>query len=172
MGVNSLPWSRTRSALTGPLVAAMQQIADWLKKLGTRRLLGNLFELQDLGRRDLKGIGGPARAWAALRARSVESRFDALHGSGLTALVGRGRKRPNFCCGAGVLTRPGPLLTCTARTARHVDTPSHPHSAAQTPRGDNDRRDFSRRIDTSMLRGYVLERWYLSKRHPTTACAG
>ena len=29
------------------------------------------------------------RAWAALRASSVESRFEALHGSGLTDLVGR-----------------------------------------------------------------------------------
>jgi class 3 adenylate cyclase len=41
------------------------------------------------GPKDLKGIAGPARAWAALRARSVESRFEALHTSGLTALVGR-----------------------------------------------------------------------------------
>jgi class 3 adenylate cyclase len=56
---------------------------------GTRRLLGNLFELKDLGARDLKGIAGPARAWAALRGRSVGSRFDALHTTGLTALVGR-----------------------------------------------------------------------------------
>jgi class 3 adenylate cyclase len=56
---------------------------------GTRRLIGNLFELQDLGPKDLKGIAGPARAWVALRARSVESRFEALHTSGLTALVGR-----------------------------------------------------------------------------------
>jgi class 3 adenylate cyclase/predicted ATPase len=55
----------------------------------TRRLLGNLFELKDLGSRDLKGIVGPARAWAALRASSVESRFEALHTTGLTALVGR-----------------------------------------------------------------------------------
>ena len=29
------------------------------------------------------------RVWAALRASSVESRFEALHASGLTALVGR-----------------------------------------------------------------------------------
>ena len=29
------------------------------------------------------------RAWAALRASSVESRFEALHTDGLTALVGR-----------------------------------------------------------------------------------
>jgi predicted ATPase len=56
---------------------------------GTRRLLGNLFELEDLGPKDLKGIAGTVRAWAALRARSVESRFEALHASGLTALVGR-----------------------------------------------------------------------------------
>ena len=55
----------------------------------TRRLLGNLFELKDLGPRDLKGIAGPARAWAALRANSVESRFEALHMTGLAALVGR-----------------------------------------------------------------------------------
>jgi hypothetical protein len=34
---------------------------------GTRRLLGNLFELEDLGAKDLKGIVGPAHAWAALR---------------------------------------------------------------------------------------------------------
>ena len=56
---------------------------------GTRKLLGNLFELEDLGAKDLKGIAGPVRAWAALRASSVESRFEALHASGLTELVGR-----------------------------------------------------------------------------------
>jgi predicted ATPase len=56
---------------------------------GTRRLLGDLFELGDLGPKDLKGIVWPVRAWAALRASSVESRFDALHTTGLTALVGR-----------------------------------------------------------------------------------
>ena len=55
----------------------------------TRKLLGNLFELHDLGTKDLKGIAEPVRAWAALRPASVESRFDALHASGLTELVGR-----------------------------------------------------------------------------------
>jgi tetratricopeptide (TPR) repeat protein len=34
-------------------------------------------------------MAGPVRAWAALRARSVESRFEALRATGLTALVGR-----------------------------------------------------------------------------------
>jgi class 3 adenylate cyclase/predicted ATPase len=55
----------------------------------TRKLLGNLFELEDLGPRDLKGIAGPVRAWTALRPSGVESRFEALHASGLTELVGR-----------------------------------------------------------------------------------
>ena len=56
---------------------------------GTRRLLGNLFELQDLGAKDLKGIAGPLRAWATLLVSSAEGRFEALHATGLTALVGR-----------------------------------------------------------------------------------
>jgi class 3 adenylate cyclase len=56
---------------------------------GTRRLIGSLFELEDLGPKDLKGIAASARAWVALRARSVESRFEALHTTGPTNLVGR-----------------------------------------------------------------------------------
>jgi predicted ATPase len=55
----------------------------------TRKLLGNLFELEDLGASDLKGISGPVRAWAALRPSNVESRFEALHTGGLTELVCR-----------------------------------------------------------------------------------
>jgi predicted ATPase len=55
----------------------------------TRKLIGNLFELEDLGGKDLKGIAGPLRAWAALRTSSAEGRFEALHASGLTELVGR-----------------------------------------------------------------------------------
>ena len=55
----------------------------------TRKLLGNLFNLEDLGARDLKGIAGPVRAWAVLRQASVEGRFEAFHASGLTELVGR-----------------------------------------------------------------------------------
>jgi class 3 adenylate cyclase len=54
----------------------------------TRKLLGNLFELRDLGPKDLKGIAGPAHAWAALRPSTVESRFEALR-TATTPLVGR-----------------------------------------------------------------------------------
>jgi class 3 adenylate cyclase/predicted ATPase len=78
---------------TPNLAARLQSIAEPNTVLiadSTRRLLGNLFELRDLGiRNDLKGFPGSARVWAALRASSVGSRFDALHTTGLTALVGR-----------------------------------------------------------------------------------
>ena len=55
----------------------------------TRKLLGNIFDVQDLGAQKLKGIAEPVRAWVALRPSLVESRFDALHATGLTELVGR-----------------------------------------------------------------------------------
>ena len=55
----------------------------------TRRLLGNLFELADLGTKDLKGIAAPVRAWTALRQSPAAGRFEAFHAIGLTALVGR-----------------------------------------------------------------------------------
>ena len=55
----------------------------------TRKLLGNVFEFEELGANDLKGIERPVRAWAALRPSSAEGRFEALHASGLTKLVGR-----------------------------------------------------------------------------------
>ncbi len=77
---------------TPNLAARLQGIAEPNTVViadGTRRLLGNLFELEDLGLRDLKGIGGPVRAWAALRPSSMESRFEAMHATGVTALVGR-----------------------------------------------------------------------------------
>ena len=77
---------------TPNLAARLQGIAEPNTVViaeSTRKLLGNLFELEDLGAKDLKGIAGPVRAWAALRASSAEGRFEALHASGLTALVGR-----------------------------------------------------------------------------------
>src|SRR6516165_5365851 len=77
---------------TPNLAARLQGIAEPNTVViaeATRRLLGNLFELKDLGAKELKGVAEPVRAWVALRASTVESRFEALHPSGLTALVGR-----------------------------------------------------------------------------------
>ena len=77
---------------TPNLAARLQSIAEpniVVLAEDTRRLLGNLFELEDLGAKDLKGISGPVRAWAALRESLAEGRFEAFHASGLTELVGR-----------------------------------------------------------------------------------
>ena len=77
---------------TPNLAARLQGVAEPNRVViaeSARKLLGNLFELEDLGAQDLKGITGPVRAWAALRPASVEGRFEAFHASGLTELVGR-----------------------------------------------------------------------------------
>jgi len=77
---------------TPNLAARLQAIAEpntIVIAEATRRLLGNLFELRDLGPKELKGIIGPVTAFAVLGASSVESRFEAMHAGGMTALVGR-----------------------------------------------------------------------------------
>jgi class 3 adenylate cyclase/predicted ATPase len=77
---------------TPNLAARLQVVAEPNSVVvaeSTRKLVGSLFELEDLGLQELKGISGPVRAWAALRPASVEGRFEAMHASGLTDLVGR-----------------------------------------------------------------------------------
>src|SRR6266702_1724914 len=55
----------------------------------TRRLIGGLFDYEDLGAVTLKGFAAPVRAWRVLREGTAESRFEALHAAALTPLVGR-----------------------------------------------------------------------------------
>ena len=77
---------------TPNLAARLQGVAEPNSVVvaeSTRKLVGSLFELEDLGPKELKGISGPVRAWASLRPSSVEGRFEAMHASGLTDLVGR-----------------------------------------------------------------------------------
>ena len=77
---------------TPNLAARLQSIAEPNSVIiaeSTRKLVGNLFQLEDLATQDLKGMAGPVRAWTAIRPSSVESRFEALHATGLTELVGR-----------------------------------------------------------------------------------
>jgi predicted ATPase/class 3 adenylate cyclase len=77
---------------TPNLAARLQSIAEpgtVVIAAGVRRLIGDLFELQDLGEQSLKGIPAPVQAWCVKRASSVESRFDALRGSSAVGLVGR-----------------------------------------------------------------------------------
>jgi class 3 adenylate cyclase len=55
----------------------------------TRRLIGDLFELSALDLPNLKGFAEPVLAWRVLGEGRAESRFEALHGTRLTGLVGR-----------------------------------------------------------------------------------
>jgi class 3 adenylate cyclase/predicted ATPase len=75
---------------TPNLAARLQGIADPNTVIicdTTHRLLGNIFVLENLGRRDLRGFA--ETAWAVQRVNPSMSRFEALHGAGLTTLVGR-----------------------------------------------------------------------------------
>jgi class 3 adenylate cyclase/tetratricopeptide (TPR) repeat protein len=83
-------------AVTGEtphLAARLQQAAEpgtVVIAESTRRLVGGLFELADLGSLQLKGFDEPVRAWRAVGEGSAESRFQALHGAHVSPLVGRG----------------------------------------------------------------------------------
>jgi class 3 adenylate cyclase len=55
---------------------------------GTQRLIAGLFDMVDLGLRDLRGFATPVRAWRIAGEAGAEGRFDALHGVA-TPLVGR-----------------------------------------------------------------------------------
>ena len=77
---------------TPNLAARLQAIANpdsVVISRETSRLLGDLFDLESLGSHDLKGFPEPVRAFRVLAESRAESRFDAMHGSGLTPLVGR-----------------------------------------------------------------------------------
>jgi predicted ATPase len=54
----------------------------------TRRQIGTLFEIEDLGPQPLAGFAEPQRAWRVIGESGVVSRFEALR-SGTTPLVGR-----------------------------------------------------------------------------------
>jgi len=56
---------------------------------GTLRLIRELFEYREAGSVALDGIGDQSRAWEVLRPSSVDSRFEALHGSFLSPMIGR-----------------------------------------------------------------------------------
>ena len=55
----------------------------------TRRLVGDAFELSDLGEHRLKDITEPVHAWAVVKLGEAANRFEASHGVRLMPLVGR-----------------------------------------------------------------------------------
>jgi class 3 adenylate cyclase len=77
---------------TPNLAARMQELAPpggVVIAEGTKRLIGDLFELRDLGAVQVKGFAAPVPVWQAVRPSAVESRFEALRTGVLTPLVGR-----------------------------------------------------------------------------------
>jgi class 3 adenylate cyclase/predicted ATPase len=77
---------------TPNLAARLQDLAEpgtIVIAASTRRLLGDVFRLRDLGRHDVKGIADPVAAWAVEEVSASESRFEAARVAGLTDLIGR-----------------------------------------------------------------------------------
>jgi class 3 adenylate cyclase len=76
---------------TPNLAARLQMLAEpgtLVIAESTRRQIGALFEIEDLGPRPLAGFAEPQRAWHVFGESSVLSRFEALR-SEATPLVGR-----------------------------------------------------------------------------------
>src|SRR5437870_9271911 len=77
---------------TPNLAARLQALAEpgtIVVAASTRRLLGDLFRLRDLGSHEFKGLPEPVAAWAVEGVAASESRFEAVHLTGLTDLIGR-----------------------------------------------------------------------------------
>lgn len=55
----------------------------------TQRLVAGIFDCEALGPQSLKGISAPTAVWQIRGETQAESRFDALHSTGLTEFVGR-----------------------------------------------------------------------------------
>lgn len=55
----------------------------------TRRLVGNAFELADLGEHELKGISEPVHAWRVIAVGEAASRFEAATQGVIAPMVGR-----------------------------------------------------------------------------------
>src|SRR5262247_1378477 len=73
---------------TPNLAARLQALAEpgtIVVAASTRRLLGDLFRLRDLGQHEIKGIVEPVAAWTVEGLSTSESRFEAVHPAGLTA---------------------------------------------------------------------------------------
>ena len=77
---------------TPNLAARIQALAEpgtIVVAASTRRLLGDLFRLRDLGQQEVKGIAEPVAAWAVEGLAASESRFEAVRSAHLTDLIDR-----------------------------------------------------------------------------------
>src|SRR5499427_2610942 len=85
-------WEHAVVGDTPNLAARLQALAEpgtVVVGASTRRLLGDLFHLRDLGQHEIKGIAAPVAAWAVEGVSVSESRFEAVRMARLTDLIGR-----------------------------------------------------------------------------------
>jgi class 3 adenylate cyclase len=82
----------------------------------TRRQIGTLFEIEDLGPQRLAGFAEPQRAWRVVGESGIVSRFEALR-SGTTPLVAA-TKSSICCCGAGSRQSPAKGGWCWSPASR------------------------------------------------------
>lgn len=77
---------------TPNLAARLQALAEpgaVVLASSTYRLLGRLFEYDDLGSQQVKGFAEPVQVWRVIGPSSVDSRFEALRGASPGRMVGR-----------------------------------------------------------------------------------
>ncbi|MCG8360486.1 MAG: AAA family ATPase, partial [Kiloniellales bacterium] len=77
---------------TPNLAARLQALAEPGQVViaeATRRLIGGGFDLQDLGRHQLKGLSAPVGAFGVAGEQALESRFEARAGPAIMPMVGR-----------------------------------------------------------------------------------
>jgi class 3 adenylate cyclase/predicted ATPase/ABC-type transport system involved in cytochrome c biogenesis ATPase subunit len=85
-------WEHAVVGDTPNLAARLQALAEPGTAViagSTRRLLGDLFHLRDLGQHEIKGIAAPVAAWAVEGVSVSESRFEAVRMARLTDFIGR-----------------------------------------------------------------------------------
>jgi class 3 adenylate cyclase len=82
-----------------PVLGATPNMAARLQKVArpnqavispiTRRLVEGLFDFEDRGAHELEGFSQPVQVSGVIRPRETASRFEAVHETGITPLVGR-----------------------------------------------------------------------------------
>ena len=99
---------------TPNLAARLQALAQpnqIVVSAATRAMLGDHFDLEDLGAYELKGFAEPVPVWRVLSARDVESRFAATR-TGSPHPSSGAKRRWGCCCGPGTAVAAAAARSC------------------------------------------------------------
>ena len=102
---------------TPNLAARLQSLADPDTVLicpATRRLVGELFDCQELGPARLKGFAADVRVTRVIGESAVRGRFEALRAASLTRSSAE-RSSSTCCCGAGSVREAAPARSSSFR---------------------------------------------------------